>query len=476
MKFSTLATSSFLNRTHSNMKTTPTCFAPSRSSGAAKADENCRATKASLLPSLPDRARASWSAAVLRRFAFTVLTALSLLALLGAVDRASAQGLATGTVPERLSFQGYMADANGIPLGSNAPVNLPVVFRIFPSATGGTTNWSERQIVTFDRGNYSVVLGQGAAVGSEPRPNLSDVVIAAAGNLLYVETTVTINGTDEKILPRLRLLPTPYAFLTTRALRADSTLRADSAVRADSATTATSATNLSGTLPATQLSGTLTQAQIPNLDAGKLTTGTLSDARLGGNVARRDQPNAFTELQSFLGDQNVFGSSVIHGRSIIFGSETIMTNQIVGNNLFVTNHLVVVKGNLTVSNNLILGSSGQLKAAGGDESLRIVRGLVKLTDDGNFTPFPYGAAGTTNAFSVVRTANGNYRITFQPAFNGEPSVTVCPIFSTSFGPNPDDAFAQIRGLTSSYVDINFLKPNVGAGFRLPFSFIAVGPR
>lgn len=440
------------------MKTTPTCLDPSRSSGHGNA-----AVLTPAFGTIAPRRRDYGS------LSFALLT---LLAILGLAGRVAAQAL----VPDRLSFQGYMADANGVPLGSNAPVNLPVVFRIFTAPTGGTNTWSERQVVTFDKGYYSVLLGQGAAVEGEPSPLLSAMVLSTGGNELYVESTVTISGSDARILPRMRMLPTPYAFLATRALRADSTLRADSAVRADSATTATSATNLSGTLPATQLSGTLTQAQIPNLDAGKLTTGTLGNGRLSSAIARRDQPNVFTELQSFLGDQNVFGNSVIQGRSIVFGSQTIMTNQTVGNNLVVTNNLVVVKGNLSVSNNLILGSSGQLKAAGGDESLRIVRGLVKLTDDGNFTPFPYGAAGTTNAFSVVRTPNGNYRITFQPAFNGEPSVTVCPIFSTSFGPNPDDAFAQIRGLTSSYVDINFLKANVGAGFRLPFSFIAVGPR
>ena len=394
------------------MKTTPTCLVPSRSSGHGNA-----AVLPTAFGTMPPRRRGYGS------LSFALLT---LLALLGLAGRVAAQGL----VPERLSYQGFMADANGVPLGSNAPVNLPVVFRIFSAPTGGTTNWSERQVVTFDKGYYSVLLGQGAAVPNEPSPLLSAVVLNAVGNELYVESTVTINGSDAKILPRMRMLPTPYAFLASRALSVDGA----GIISGTIADARLSANIRSGPIADSRLSANITSGPIVDSRlSDNIRSGPIADSRLSANIPRRNSANTFT------------------------------TNQ-------------TIVGSLTVTGNMNLGNAGQLKAAGGDESLRIVRGLVKLTDDGNFTPFAFGAAGTTNAFSVVRNANGNYRITFQPAFNGEPSVTVCPIFSTSFGPNPDDAFAQIRGLTSSYVDINFLKANVGGGIRLPFSFIAVGPR
>lgn len=428
------------------MKTTPTCLDPSRSSGHGNA-----AVLTPAFGTIAPRRRDYGS------LSFALLT---LLAILGLAGRVAAQAL----VPDRLSFQGYMADANGVPLGSNAPVNLPVVFRIFTAPTGGTNTWSERQVVTFDKGYYSVLLGQGAAVAGEPSPLLSAMVLSTGGNELYVESTVTISGSDAKILPRMRMLPTPYAFLASRALSVDG------------------AGIISGTIPDARLSANITSGPIAdsrlstnvaiyvngripdNRLSANITSGPIADSRLSTNVAiyvsgRIPDSRLSTNVTSgLIADSRLSGN--IPRRN---AANTFTTNQ-------------TIAGNLTVTSNINLGSAGQLKAAGGDESLRIVRGLVKLTDDGNLTPFPYGAAGTTNAFSVVRNPNGNYRITFQPAFNGEPSVTVCPIFSTSFGPNPDDAFAQIRGLTSSYVDINFLKANVGPGFRLPFSFIAVGPR
>jgi hypothetical protein len=437
------------------MKTNPTCLHRSSSSSRSKA-----------VPRLRDR------------FSFAVLTAL---ALIGLADRVAAQG----TVPNRMTFQGFMEDASGVPLGQSAPANLPVDFRIYPSATGGTSSWAERQTVTFDKGRYSVLLGSGAEEGNEPHGNLSELVRTNSGAQLFVETTVTIDGVPATIKPRLRLVASPYALLATRALAADS---------ADSAATLTgnlSVSQLSGSLSGANLvansvtaqqiaanavtsselandavttlklandavtSGKLTDGsvigpkiadgaitaakiganillanQIPNLDASKITTGTFPASRLPSNVARRDTANTFTGNQTMNAD-------------------------------------------LTVAGNLNLGT---YKAATGSENLRIVRGLVKL--DGTFTPYPYGLpAGSTYAFSVGRNATtGLFRITFQPAFAGEPAVTVCPIYDSTSGPNLDDAFAQIKGLSASYVDINFLKPNVGGGIRLPFSFIAVGPR
>ena len=52
-------------------------------------------------------------------------------------------------------------------------------------------------------------------------------------------------------------------------------------------------------LPPAALNGILTPAQIPNLDATKLTTGTVADARLSANVALLNGTNAFTGTNRF---------------------------------------------------------------------------------------------------------------------------------------------------------------------------------
>src|SRR5262245_2735666 len=98
----------FSQRTHTTMKKTPTRLVPLRIPGCS-------------------------TAATLGRVSCTVLFAV--LILIGLVGRVAGQGL----VPERLSFQGYMEDGSGTPLGAAAPVNYPVVFRIFPGTSGGTT-------------------------------------------------------------------------------------------------------------------------------------------------------------------------------------------------------------------------------------------------------------------------------------------------------------------------------------------------
>src|SRR5262245_56415403 len=83
---------------------------------------------------------------------------------------------ATNTPPDRMSYQGYLVDANGNVLAPTTPLNYQTVFRIYSVPTGGTPLWSESQVVTVDKGNFSVVLGEGAPVGVEPRPPLSAVV------------------------------------------------------------------------------------------------------------------------------------------------------------------------------------------------------------------------------------------------------------------------------------------------------------
>ena len=71
--------------------------------------------------------------------------------------------------PEAMTYQGFLVDANGNPLAPSTPANYPVIFRIFPAASGGASLWSEQQIVTVDKGNFSVILSEGSAVGAEPK-------------------------------------------------------------------------------------------------------------------------------------------------------------------------------------------------------------------------------------------------------------------------------------------------------------------
>ena len=122
----------------------------------------------------------------------------------------------TGFPPSLMSYQGFLVDANGAGLAPNNPQNFSVVFRIYGVSSAGTPVWTEAQTVTIDKGNFSVVLGEGGSEGSEVRPDLATVFNSNGASDLYLG--ITVKGvSNSEILPRLRLLTSPYAFLARTA-------------------------------------------------------------------------------------------------------------------------------------------------------------------------------------------------------------------------------------------------------------------
>lgn len=259
--------------------------------------------------------------------------------------------------PEFMTYQGYLVDANGNPLAPNNPANYPVIFRIFDQATGGTRLWSEQQIVTIDKGNFSVLLGEGTLVSGESRPPLSEVFggssLAASASDRFLGITVTISGVPTEILPRLRLLPAPYAYLARHANAlvnasgqplvaagsGDNLVVAGKLTANELAGNGAGLTDLdagkitSGTLATARIpgldagkitAGTLSPDRIPGLDASKITSGTISETRLPGTLARRDQVNIFSQnLQTDghlrVGNIGNFPTSAQgYGRALVF--------------------------------------------------------------------------------------------------------------------------------------------------------------
>ena len=94
-------------------------------------------------------------------------TLIAALALAFAASGPSALAQATPKPPERMTYQGFLVDGTGTALGNTAPKNYDVIFRIYDDQSAGTLRWSEQQTVTIDKGYFSVLLGEGAAVGIE---------------------------------------------------------------------------------------------------------------------------------------------------------------------------------------------------------------------------------------------------------------------------------------------------------------------
>ena len=126
--------------------------------------------------------------------------------------------------PDLLPYQGSLVNGDGTPLGSPSPKNYDVVFRIFDASSGGTLVWSEQQTVTVDAGRFSVQIGLGSAIGTEPRPALGTIFRTLTASDRYLETTVKAIGpgrADSTQVPRTRLLAGPYAMFAQHARSAD---------------------------------------------------------------------------------------------------------------------------------------------------------------------------------------------------------------------------------------------------------------
>jgi hypothetical protein len=121
---------------------------------------------------------------------------------------------------------------------------------------------------------------------------------------------------------------------------------------------------------------------------------------------------------------------------------------------------------LDVRGEIRLGPSGQYRAAAGEESLRMIRGVIN--SDGGII------AGS--GFTVSHPEIGHYTITFSTPFSGLPSVTAMTHF---LGLEATQATVAVEeGTTASYTKINitrYVSSGDGSVDRI-FHFIAVGPR
>ncbi len=127
--------------------------------------------------------------------------------------------------PKLIDYQGTVLDLNGNPLAPSIPTNYTMKFRLYSAQSGGAAIWSESQTVTVSNGAFSVRLGQGIAIGTDPRPDLST---AFTGKDRFLGLTVVIPPQAEaEITPRLAFLTSPFSFIAERAKTADSVLQSN---------------------------------------------------------------------------------------------------------------------------------------------------------------------------------------------------------------------------------------------------------
>ena len=184
--------------------------------------------------------------------------------------------------PGKLTYQGFLTDASGVPLGNTTPINTNILFRIYTAATGGTLKWSESQVVTLDKGHFSALLGEGSAIAGETAAytnNLSGIFTGADASDRFMQISVGAGI----IAPRLQFLPAPYALLARSANQVVSpaganilSVIANGNVGINNASPV-SALDVGGTVTATAFSGN--GALLSAINAAAVTSGTLNNAR-----------------------------------------------------------------------------------------------------------------------------------------------------------------------------------------------------
>ncbi len=107
--------------------------------------------------------------------------------------------------------------------------------------------------------------------------------------------------------------------------------------------------------------------------------------------------------------------------------------------------------------NIKLGTTGQYLAPGGEENLRIIRGVFDFN----------GSIIVGSGFTVSHTGNGVYSVTFNTAFSGPPAVAAT---------GDQGSVISIRGDTASSVSFQSQTISTGELGDGTIHFIAIGPR
>ena len=282
------------------------------------------------------------------------------LALLCSLTAISARAQANANPPTKLTYQGFLTDLNGVPLGKDNPVNKPVIFRIFDALTSGKILWSSQQTVTIDKGHFSVLLGEGSAVTSEPfTADLTGLFTTNNPSERYLE--ISVDGSP--ILPRQQFLPAPYAMLARKAielaggsavagnLSVVGALSSSSDLAAGGNANVTSNLTVNGTLTVNN-TATLNSLTVPNGAAmgGKLTISGNNVVEFGAGLTKQGD-NGKIGYQTFTSD-----SLDIVGAGPTFNSRKIK--------LFAEGGGVTVTGPLTVTSPNTISGYGTIPLGG----------------------------------------------------------------------------------------------------------------
>jgi len=139
------------------------------------------------------------------------------------------------------------------------------------------------------------------------------------------------------------------------------------------------------------------------------------------------------------------------------GASQFERMRIVGDNGFVGIGTTTPSQRLDVRGSIALGNGGELRAASGEENLRMLRGTFNAS----------GSVVVGSAFTVSRLSAGTYLVTFNTAFSGVPTVTVTP--------QSQSLYVFVSNTAAGSVTIN-VRNTINTPADAPMNFIAIGSR
>ena len=371
------------------------------------------------------------------------------------LDHLNAQ---TRTPPDRMAFQSYLTDINGNPMGTAAPVNKTIKFIIYESEQGPESKWAEQQVVSVNNGHFSVILGEGTRLNDSSGKQLpfAEVFAGTGASDRFIELTVISDsgGSDQILLPRLRLLPSPYAFMASKVASLDLTDTNVLEGQLGGGNIADGAINSAKILNETIQSVDIKDGAVTSSD---IASNTIVSANIkDGSVTSADIANSTIDTAD-IKDSTIVSADIKDGSvtSADIANSTIDTADIKDSTIVSAD----IKDNTVTSadlgNNTFVSSSSA--------KLRIVRGLVQ----------PNGAKWKGEGWSSRRDAAGRYTVTFSPAFKTYPIISVTPYEETGGDDNACNTGVLRANSFKVYIMDN--SPSTNAEYEDgAFSFIAIG--
>ncbi len=412
-------------------------------------------------------------------------------------------GAQTSQVPGLINYQGIVTDTSGVLVGNAAPVNREVIFRIWDNSTASATGnlvYSERQVVTISKGEFSVLICQGAALTATPLgfsetakgPPTVTIGSAFGGSGRYLGVTVD-DGTataDVEITPRQQMVSTAF---TLRAKEAETVVAssigtsslADTSVSsaklaADAVTAVKLATDAVTTAKILNANITLAKLAADSVDSSKIVDGTIAAADLAGASVTKAKLGTDVGIWD-ISSGNVYRSTGNVGigtnvpNALLDLSSNTQTNErlrISGNDYANSGSSTagvsfLLQRNIANRADLFVGYSGALASNATNTGLRIIPG-------GSTNSVTYLDAVATNGSifrdlglngdSVRVLANGNVGIGVTAPLQKLHVVGQGIFAASSVGYDPGGAVgdAVLVGFTGSYGYIHAVNTGVGA--------------